>query len=177
MQINNIKVGETIQSLRKAKNITQNDLGERLNVSPQAVSKWERGETLPDTAILPDLASVLETTIDFILTGGEKVLKFNRRVSVAEIKSGVEMILEVGNLLGQNSTFYRGAIEGIDKKMNIEFEKYMSEPFTKEAMVAEAVVQAIMDGDYVDLTDIRKSFEFDHWIKNVTEFAKKYGID
>ena len=69
------KVGNQIAMLRKKKGLTQNDLGERLGVTFQAVSKWERGETLPDTAILPDLANVLETTVDFILTGGEKMVE------------------------------------------------------------------------------------------------------
>ena len=52
-------VGNMIAEQRKAKGLTQNELGERLSVSFQAVSKWERGETLPDTAILLDLADVL----------------------------------------------------------------------------------------------------------------------
>ena len=65
------KVGLQIAELRKNKGLTQNDLGERLGVSFQAVSKWERGETLPDTAILPDLANILGTTVDYILNGGE----------------------------------------------------------------------------------------------------------
>ena len=59
-----IKVGNQIAILRKGKELTQQDLGERLGVTFQAVSKWERGETLPDTAILPDLAQVLQTTVD-----------------------------------------------------------------------------------------------------------------
>lgn len=63
-------VGAQIARLRKEKGLTQNDLGDRLGVSFQAVSKWERGETLPDTAILLDLANALETAVDCILTGG-----------------------------------------------------------------------------------------------------------
>ena len=43
MPINEKRVGEQIAALRKAKGLTQNQLGERLSVSFQAVSKWERG--------------------------------------------------------------------------------------------------------------------------------------
>ena len=68
-------VGTQIAFLRKEKGLTQNDLGERLGVSFQAVSKWERGETLPDTAILPDLANALGTSVDFILSGGKQILQ------------------------------------------------------------------------------------------------------
>lgn len=66
------KIAEQIYALRKAKGLTQNELGERVGVSFQAVSKWERGETLPDITVLPDLARVLETSVDNILSGGEK---------------------------------------------------------------------------------------------------------
>lgn len=57
--IDTILVGKQIASLRKAKGLTQNQLGERLNISFQAVSKWERGEALPDISILVDLANIL----------------------------------------------------------------------------------------------------------------------
>ena len=70
------KVGEQIAVLRRANGLTQNELGERLGVSFQSVSKWERGETLPDTAILLDLAQVLQTTVDQLLSGGTKVLNY-----------------------------------------------------------------------------------------------------
>ena len=43
MPVNPIKVGEQIYALRKVKGITQNELGERLGVAFQSVSKWERG--------------------------------------------------------------------------------------------------------------------------------------
>ena len=69
MGMNSQKVGNQITVLRKAKELTQNELGERLNISFQAVSKWERGESLPDVAILLDLAKILQTTVDNILTG------------------------------------------------------------------------------------------------------------
>ena len=65
-----IKVGSYIKDKRNEKNLTQKELAEVLNVTPQAVSKWEKGETLPDTAILLDLASHLETSVDLILNGG-----------------------------------------------------------------------------------------------------------
>ena len=53
--------------LRKTKRYTQQKLADRLGVSHQAVSLWERGETMPDIAILPALARALGTTADKIL--------------------------------------------------------------------------------------------------------------
>lgn len=62
--ININKLGHYIQELRKKKDLTQNQIAERLNISPQAIPKLERGETLPDTALLIDIAFILETTLD-----------------------------------------------------------------------------------------------------------------
>ena len=50
-----LKIGQYIQHLRKAAGMTQKELAEKLNISFHAVSKWENGDTLPDTGILLDL--------------------------------------------------------------------------------------------------------------------------
>ncbi|MBQ6795652.1 MAG: helix-turn-helix transcriptional regulator, partial [Clostridia bacterium] len=74
--MNTDKVAQQIATLRKSKGLTQSELGERVGVSFQAVSKWERGETLPDITLLPELAIVLETSIDNILLGGERQVAY-----------------------------------------------------------------------------------------------------
>lgn len=176
MQISPEKVGKQILLLRKAKGITQNELGERLGISFQAISKWERGETLPDTALLADLASVLETTVDHILTGGERIMEYQRRITMQQIREGIECFVRMGELLGKDNLFYIGAIDGVDRRMNIEMDKYLSDSFSKEAMIAEAAVQCIHNGAYIDLSDIRKGFEHEHWIEIVQEYAKKHGL-
>jgi transcriptional regulator with XRE-family HTH domain len=62
------KIGKQIANLRKEKGYTQEKLAELLNISPQAVSKWENGHALPETALLPSLANSLDTSIDSLLT-------------------------------------------------------------------------------------------------------------
>ena len=64
----NEKVGAYIMILRKARKYTQQGLAEKLGVSHQAVSNWERGESMPDISILPKLAALLGTTTDNILS-------------------------------------------------------------------------------------------------------------
>lgn len=174
--IDTILVGKQIASLRKAKGLTQNQLGERLNISFQAVSKWERGEALPDISILVDLANILETTTDHILNGGQRITQYSRKISVAQMREGIECFVKIGELMGKDNLFYLGAMEGIDNKMNIEFEKYLSDPYTKEAMIAEATVQNISSGAYIDLSDIQKGFEDPHWVSVVTSYAQKHNI-
>lgn len=60
----NIQIGEHIRSLRKARDITQEELAEILGVSFQSISKWERGECFPDITLLPGLANFFEVSID-----------------------------------------------------------------------------------------------------------------
>lgn len=61
------KTGKRISSLRRERGYTGEALAERLQVSPQAVSKWENGKCLPETAILPALAEALDCSIDSLL--------------------------------------------------------------------------------------------------------------
>ena len=58
------ELGETIRTLRTRLGYTQQDLASALQVSPQAVSKWERGENAPDICLLPALAELLGCTVD-----------------------------------------------------------------------------------------------------------------
>ena len=61
------KLGRNIACMRKERGYTQQELAERLNISFQAVSKWENGLAMPDVTMLPRLASVLETSVDALL--------------------------------------------------------------------------------------------------------------
>lgn len=61
------KAGKQIALLRRSRGITQEELAQRLSVSPQAVSKWENGHTMPEVSILAELSKILGVTIDEIL--------------------------------------------------------------------------------------------------------------
>jgi len=66
--LDNIGIGNQILLLRKRNGFTQEELAAKLEISAQAISKWENGHTLPETAVLPQLAKLLNTSIDSILT-------------------------------------------------------------------------------------------------------------
>ena len=66
-----IKVGNFIASLRRANNLTQEELAERLNVSNKTVSKWEVGTNIPDTNCLFKLSKEFNVPTQDILNGGE----------------------------------------------------------------------------------------------------------
>ena len=59
-----MKLGENIRHYRTKLSLTQESLGEAVGVSPQAVSKWESDASLPDTALLPEIAAALHVSID-----------------------------------------------------------------------------------------------------------------
>ena len=70
--LDNEKVGRFIAERRRQLGMTQQNLADRLDVSFQAVSKWENGTTYPNIELLYDLATALEVTVDEILTGRRK---------------------------------------------------------------------------------------------------------
>ena len=60
----NIVVAKNLAELRKNNNMTQSDLAQKLNYSDKAVSKWERGESLPGIDVLYDIASLYGVSLD-----------------------------------------------------------------------------------------------------------------
>lgn len=64
-----IKIGSFIKECRKDKNLTQEDLAEKLNISPKTVSKWECAKGLPDVSIMVDLCKELSISINELLNG------------------------------------------------------------------------------------------------------------
>ncbi len=69
-------IGSRITQKRKELGFTQEELAEKVGVSAQAVSKWENDISCPDITLLPNLAKVLNTTIDELLTGKNDEVKF-----------------------------------------------------------------------------------------------------
>ncbi len=78
------KIGKFISSLRKEKGMTQAVLAEKLNVSNRTISKWENGDGFPDITILPEVAGVLDVTVDELLSG-EKTVKKVADIKVTEV--------------------------------------------------------------------------------------------
>ena len=70
--MSNKSIGEMISSLRKEKEMTQNDLAEKMNVTDKAVSKWERNLSCPDVNSIPKLAEILGTTVEELLNAQSK---------------------------------------------------------------------------------------------------------
>lgn len=119
------KFGEFIYTQRKKLGFTQDELGRKLKVTNKAVSKWETGETLPDIQLLPELASVLNVTVDELLTQvkpePEKVIvdpKKNTRI-ILWVISSVFMVVSLTLSLIIVGMITRGNEEIIINKENV----------------------------------------------------------
>lgn len=81
-----LSLGKKISELRKEKGITQEELADKLGVSPQAVSKWENDLSCPDIMSLPDIADIFGITIDELF--GKTKQKLTLQPSDQRKKSG-----------------------------------------------------------------------------------------
>lgn len=98
-----INIPKNIIALRKSKSITQEQLAEALNISSQAVSKWETGTCHPDTSTLPLIAEYFNVSIDYLYYGKEmayddvydKVFQKIRNVPRQMSKEAYEDVLKI----------------------------------------------------------------------------------
>ena len=74
--------GEKIAQLRKSKNMTQNELGDKLNVSAQAVSKWEKEISQPDIDTLKNICSIFDVSLNELLEVSATEEKIDAPVSI-----------------------------------------------------------------------------------------------
>ena len=84
--MNQKKIGLFLKTLRKEKNITQEVLAEKLNVSSRTVSRWETGSNMPDISLLVELSEFYQVSIPEIINGERKSDKMNQETKDTAIK-------------------------------------------------------------------------------------------
>lgn len=82
---------EKVQKLRKDKNISQEDLAEIMNVSRQAVSKWESGQSMPDIYKLVEISNYFKVSIDYLLKDENEVLQ-KSALEIKEVSSNNNLL-------------------------------------------------------------------------------------
>ena len=170
-----LKIGRYIQHLRKAAGMTQKELAEKLNISFQAVSKWENGDTLPDTGILLELCDLLNTTADKLLNGGTLAARERRLMRLEDVVTGFRYMESIGKLFGEDCSFFTGMVEGINEKMNMDLLAYLKDPMTREALYAEVLIQGILSGRTVDMEEIEASFQNKKMVEVIRRYLAKAG--
>lgn len=106
-----LKIGKFIAEKRKAKNLTQLQLAERLYVTDRAVSKWECGRSLPDSSIMLELCEALDISVNELLSGEELEMKtYNKQAEenliqmIKEKESSDKRLLNLEIVLGITGT-------------------------------------------------------------------------
>ncbi len=97
-----IKVSEMIRKLRTDKGISQETLADLCDVSMQAVSKWENGQSCPDISFLPLLAEYFDVSIDYLLTGRNSAVENTaddlfKKLAEQDLKDDVLYIIQYRN--------------------------------------------------------------------------------
>lgn len=81
-------IAENISLLRKGSGMTQIELAEMLNYSDKAISKWERGESVPDIAVLKQISVIFGVTVDYLITPGHLEMPNDNSVDEAAKAAG-----------------------------------------------------------------------------------------
>lgn len=155
--------GTRLANLRREHNLTQNDIADRLNISAQAVSKWENDLTSPDIDTLLKLADIFDITVDELLGKKKKetlyvpteerkdINKLMLRIRVLSAdgdKVNVNLPMPAVKILVNNNTvnMFTGnkALEGID------FNQLYT--MVEQGIIGELVSVESADGDHVSIT-------------------------
>ncbi len=85
-------LGNNLKTLRKSKNLTQEELAECLNLSPQTISKWENNLSMPDISMLPILADYYGISVDSLLSFDAK----EREADMKELAQRIHSLVNDG---------------------------------------------------------------------------------
>lgn len=87
--MNQERIGKFISILRKEKNLTQEQLAEKMGVTDKSISRWEHGTTMPDISMLSPLADILDVSIQELLNGRKMT-----KEELLELKGTIENLVE-----------------------------------------------------------------------------------
>ncbi len=96
MELNELKLvsASNLIRLRTEKGLTQAELGAKLNYSDKTISKWERGEAIPDAYVLTQLADLFGVSVDFLLSSHDKWER-PKENEIEEVRYSVEHIIAI----------------------------------------------------------------------------------
>ncbi len=149
-------LGKRIAALRKEKGLTQEAMANMLDVSPQAVSKWENDQACPDITALPKLAKLLGSTVDALLSGEEnkpavQVLPPEKRKAIHEMmlriivdsSDGDKVRVNLPLSLVQVALDSGIEIQGMGSLGNVDWNQIM-------ALISQGVVGNLIEVDSAD---------------------------
>ena len=143
-------IGKEITDLRKAHNMTQMELADKLGISFQAVSNWERGNTMPDISKLPELAEIFHISVDELLKGKASLV-------TAVLDDTVDAYIEEGKVTEQEIADTLPILKPVQAKKILEkadvskFHDISSFlPFMDSDVLTEIAMEYVEQGNSVD---------------------------
>lgn len=156
-----MNIGKTIADLRKANNMTQSEVAELLGVSYQAVSKWERDESLPDITMLPKIADLYHISIDQLLRGGFEM----KKEEVIEAKKIVE---EASMNIQEEKEDSFDELE--DKSLGDRINEYVNKEITSSFAQAFGSLAPMMKPKKIDKVLKKRKFKVGEIPKDTYEY-------
>ena len=157
--------GQRFLRLRKEKKLTQEDIAQKLNITAQSVSKWENDNSYPDVAILGDIASIFNITVDELLGREVKttaILEEHERKDINKLVLKVKILSEDNKvninlpvpliIALTNSGSSMANINFGDKLQGIDFGMIVS-------LIEQGVVGQLVEIESADGSTIRISVE------------------
>ena len=149
-------IGQNIAELRKKKGLTQEELAEKMCVTAQSVSKWERDASYPDVTVLSTLAQALGVSVAAIVEGEQSVPKLKeadadviaRRVVCIKVHVGPDMDMKVQFPV---TALKKMMDNGVLKQMIDDDEDYSQISGLLESAVEMGCVGPIMNVDGNDM--------------------------
>ncbi|MBE6717347.1 MAG: helix-turn-helix transcriptional regulator [Ruminococcaceae bacterium] len=111
----NKTLGERLSAARKNKGLTQDDFAKYLDVTPQAISKWENNLSCPDILLLPKISEILGIGIEELLTGTEKKEEKTKIQTTSESKLKLKIKISPPNKKPTNITVPVALVKRIAK--------------------------------------------------------------
>lgn len=151
-------LGARLQELRKQKGLTQEQLAEKLNITNQSVSKWEKDINAPDITLLVELADLFKTSVDYLLGRGENKPMVNtthksidqlvfkiRILSADKDRVNINLPLSIVKILAKD-----GELKMLkDKKIDIDINQLIA--LAEQGVVGELVDIESAEGDKVKI--------------------------
>ncbi|MBR6533316.1 MAG: helix-turn-helix transcriptional regulator [Clostridia bacterium] len=162
----NTTLGKRIATLRHEKELKQDELAEKLGVSPQAVSKWENDQTCPDISLLLLLAKILGVSVDELLSGKKaetpavRILPENERKDIKDMMLRIVATRAKGDVARVNlplsiievaidSGLNMSQVSGNEALKNIDLNRIMD--MVRQGTIGNIVEVESADGDTVQI--------------------------
>ena len=179
------KFSELIKKYREENNLTQQEFAEKLHVSRQAVSKWETGSSYPNYEILKDIALLLNTTVDNLLSQEEivketiNVKSKNKRnvmlILLSSLAALIAIVIGIVSIIIASNN--KKVEEQVQEELNVKYLGFFMriEEFGEEGPTVEEYNKGIYPGIYI--YEINGKYDRESTVRTATDLKVSVSSD